>query len=142
MSKPREFDLYAPLINGARRDRWFLFRIADGSFGRKPFDLAGSASNGLAVGLEVKVVNKLPEQWQPFPWNLFSTHQIEWLKLYADQNSYALMALYDYIIANMRIYKLTSSAKIDAAVANIPCLDLIKDRNGSFIGWSDLFGTI
>jgi hypothetical protein len=102
-----ERSLYPELIKGALLDGWALFRIGDGSYGKKPFDIAGASKHPecLAVGIEVKLIGEIPELGA-FPWDhLFSdrTHQLNWLSTYASLGCVAGIAIYEAKKSTMKI---------------------------------------
>lgn len=130
-SKPREAEFYEPLRVGALADGWLVFRISDGSFGKKCFDLAGAAQDGLACGIEVKVVNKFPTNEHDFPWQLFASHQIIWLNSYMKQGSYALCPLFEWKTDTMRVYLITETPPYTYAV-------LTQMKGGAYVGWNSL----
>jgi len=80
---PKESDLYAPLIAGANREGWRLFRIEDGSWGRKVADIAGITSTGRGVLVEVKIGN-----------GPLRANQEAWLKEYEAKGGLGLIARY------------------------------------------------
>ena len=88
-----EATLYNPLVKGALSENWLLFRIADGSYGKKPFDIAGCAPNGRAVAVEVKVVKRF-FFYQPMKWHLFEQHQVGWLTAFSESGGIALPMIY------------------------------------------------
>lgn len=103
-----ETSLYEDIIRGARLEGWLLFRITDGSPGRKPFDISGSAPNGLAVGVEVKVWRKkgLPTK---VPWDQFESQQVHYLVQYAKRKSYAFALIYCDKEQKMLMFRLTEN---------------------------------
>lgn len=104
-----ENKLYLPLTDGGDHENWLLYRIADGSNGKKPFDIGGCDPYGVAVGLEVKVTGERATDvgGHPLPWGLFEIHQRWWLREYARQRALALVGLYYDSTKEMRIYRLT-----------------------------------
>lgn len=130
-ARPHESTLYPDIINGALLDGWALFRISDQAFGKKPFDIAGCAPDGKAVGVEVKVVDGFPNGYEDFPWEQFEPNQINWLKAYKDTKAYALMPLYNWKTEEMRIYRLIEANEI-------PFIEMIKGRYQGYLGWSQL----
>ena len=102
----KEADLYLPIVAGALSERWGLYRIQDGTPGRKPFDIGGTSPLGRAVGLEVKII-RAPIDWNaPIPWNLFAKHQRAWLAAYCRSNALALVGLYDSVGRTLYIFRL------------------------------------
>jgi hypothetical protein len=129
MSEQKERLLYRPLIEGAAMEGWSLFRLEDGSWGKKPFDIAGIAPSGLAVGLEVKAPYHCASD--TIPWRLFSAHQRLWLEEYATQGGIALATIgcEDKVI----VYKLSKELPEAFAV-----YELVKNKFGTFSGWTQL----
>lgn len=123
-----EDELYPPLIDGARIDGWALFRLADGSWGKKPFDIAGIASDGRAVGLEVKVVEKFPVAPEKFPWAVFSEHQKNWLAEYDRLGGLGLIALYNWRLGEVQIYKY--------GLPEMPGVKLARRGKIGYVGWN------
>lgn len=80
-----ERSMYGPIINGLAADGWLAWRIADGSYGKKPFDICGVSPTGLAVGIEAKVCGA---RSACFPERQFEPHQISWLKAYDEKGAY------------------------------------------------------
>ncbi len=88
----KEADAYKRIINGAFRARWALYRIADGSWGRKPFDVGGVDAGGRAVAIEVKY--QRGKRWGGFPpIGLLEPHQLVWLEAVARNGGRAYLAL-------------------------------------------------
>jgi hypothetical protein len=102
----RESDLYLPMVEGAKADAWRLYRIADGSPGRKPFDIGGFAPGGVGVGLEAKIVRSYPAVSSGIPWAAFAPHQRSWLEDAAAIGGLPLVALYSLEDRGLRIYRL------------------------------------
>ncbi len=90
-----ENDAYGPLIRGAFKQRWVLYRIADGSWGKKPFDIGGCDHNGRAVAIEVKAVRGDSWPSRPPPVHLARSHQLAWLEAIATVGGRAYFALAD-----------------------------------------------
>lgn len=91
-------------MRGALKDNWPLFRIPDSPMtGRKSFDIGGSTNEGIAVGLEVKLVVKL-DQWGEFPWKIFEEHQLAWLQAYARIKALGICAIYEGQSGQMTLY--------------------------------------
>ena len=128
--KPLEATLYPALEKGAIADGWPLTRISDGSFGKKCGDFVGVAPNGLGVLLEVKVINKLPANSNFFPWQVFESHQIQWLKAYEKTGAFALAALFEWQTDTMRVYRIQLQPPY-------PHTDLTLGKGG-WVGWSQL----
>ena len=130
-SKPRESEFYEPLRIGALADGWLVFRISDGSFGKKPADIVGCAIDGVGTLIEVKVVSKFPEADNDFPWTLFSAHQVIWLNSYSKQGAYALTPLFNWRTDEMRVYLITERPPYTYAL-------LTQMKGGSWVGWNRL----
>lgn len=107
-----ESDQYGPLWKGANAFGWRLFRIADGSVGKKPADIAGVAPGGRGVLIEVKTIkqttNRLPQGGTArVDWSLYATHQRAWLAQYAEAGALAFVAQYDEQLNEMWLWPLT-----------------------------------
>ncbi len=74
-----EADFYKPLITGANIEGFCLYRIADGGWDKKPFDIGGWGCAGEAVAIEVKLIQAAQDPEKPLPWRLFEPQQIQWL---------------------------------------------------------------
>lgn len=108
----QEADQYGPLWKGANSTGWHLFRIADGSVGKKPADIAGVAPDGRGVLIEVKTIrqtsNRLPQGGVArVDWKLYATHQRAWLARYAEAGALAIVAQYDEQLREMHLWPLT-----------------------------------
>lgn len=130
MSKQLERFYYKGLIEGAATEGWTLFRLEDGSFGKKAFDIAGIAPTGQAVGLEVKALDECSLAF--VPWSHFSTHQRMWLFEYASQGGIALAAvgLEDKVV----VYKLSKETPEE----KFEVYELVKNKFGTFSGWDQI----
>lgn len=93
MTSIKETTLYNSIIKGAELEGWLLFKIVDGSVGKKPFDICGLSHDGRAVAIEVKVCRnlKLPDY---LPEHLFKKHQLAWLREYAKRGAISLALIY------------------------------------------------
>lgn len=131
ISKPKEHTLYDPLIRGGIADGWLLARISDESHGKKPSDIIGCAPNGVGALVEVKVVSDLPDNEHDFPWQLFESHQINWLNAYLRADAYALTPLFKWKTDTMRVYRIQKEPPY-------PWYDLTQRRDGSFVGWNQI----
>lgn len=96
-----ERSLYPSLIEHAKTDAWFLYRIEDAGSNKKPFDIGGFTKDGKAVALEVKITDQKKVNWVDFeinenkpPVNLFSSHQLAWLNKCAGSGGMALFVVY------------------------------------------------
>jgi hypothetical protein len=119
----READLYLPMVEGAKADAWRLYRIADGSPGRKPFDIGGFAPGGVGVGLEAKIVRVWPAASCGVPWAAFASHQRSWLEEAAAIGGLPLVALYSLETRGLRIYRLYRG-EFDVPLKYMPQVDL------------------
>lgn len=72
---------------------WLVFKIVDGSMGKKPFDIAGCDALGFAAGIEVKVYRK-KTPISSIPEDQFEVHQLYWLKKYAQKGASSLAIAY------------------------------------------------
>lgn len=132
-----ERQLYDPLMKGAAKDRWFLLRIADGSPGKKPFDIFGSASNCISVGLEVKLVKHARDS-DPFPYQRFEEHQLAYLRQYAVRGLYSLAGLYDAETHRMKILIMQPRHfNVVSTISDIPSITL-RLENESYRGWDEV----
>lgn len=112
-----ERELYAPIVSGAQRAGWCLFRINDGSVGRKPCDIVGCDGTGRGVMLEAKVVRgNLPTC---IPWSLFEKHQKPWLQAFAQRGAIALVALYSTSTDKLTVVQITRHY-VDQAIHTLP----------------------
>lgn len=95
-----ENDLYNPIITGARSAGFHLYRLYDGTLGKKPFDIGGIAPDGRAVGLEVKYYRhkmntKLHDNGEAvIPWSSFEVQQIAYLKAFARNGGLPIVYIY------------------------------------------------
>lgn len=132
----REANLYAAIVTGANREGWSLFRISDLAPGRKPFDIAGCAPNGLAVGLEVKVTANQPQPDRTFSRSIFQTHQIEWLESYSEAGALALVTIYSTSDSRLVVYRLCGIQPFSAVCKSFPRVVLSLDtRTSHYLGW-------
>ena len=128
----KESDVYSPIIAGMLNDRCLVFKIADGSAGKKPFDVVGIGRlTGKGIGLEIKATNLKPEAIG-VDWSLFQSHQITWLRAYAESDATSLAAIYDKTSRQLLVWRIEH--------ANDRCdrpADLTLSRNdkGIFTGW-------
>ena len=126
----READLYAPIIKGANSEGMFLFRIADGTFGKKPYDIAGFTSSGVAVGIEVKLVRRFPDYDQKIPKSIFSPHQIVWLNNLSARLGLAVVVL-GHHSGQVRAYRLWRPYRWNDASTLWPNFDMISRGEGT-----------
>ena len=105
----QERDIYDMIIKSANAVGWHLFRIADGSVGKKPGDIAGCSVNGIAVLIECKIFNIRPSRAdinRPIL-SVFAPHQLVWAHRYAEANALALLAEYDVSRRELCIFMMT-----------------------------------
>ena len=132
MSEQKERVLYKALLEGSAMEGWSLFRLADGSYGKKPADCAGIAPTGQGVLLEVKYTDK---EHSTIPWNLFSTHQKIWAQEFANQGGIALAAIYSDTTGTMTVFKLRKGYNEQD---ECEVFKLIRNKFGLYSGWDQL----
>lgn len=134
-----EKGLYKPLIRGARIEGWLLFRLSDTSIDKKPFDISGTTSSGVAVGLEVKTIDNALTEHTVFPWSKFEDHQIQWLKAYAEKRAYSLACIQFLGSSNILLFRLSPNHFVKGIlVKEIPSYELKFDNLYRLIGWMKL----
>lgn len=93
-----ENELYNPIINGAKYSGMHLYRLYDGTIGRKPFDIGGITEDGRAVGIEAKFYRrntKLHGNGEAvIPWSSFEVQQRAYLKVFAANGGMAISYIY------------------------------------------------
>jgi hypothetical protein len=129
----RENDLYADVIGGLLREGCAVYKIADGSVGKKPFDIGGCSRDGHAIGLEIKAPNRA--EANGLDWALFEPHQIRWLRAYASFDGVSLAAVYDKKSHVMLVWRLSCG---DDSCKRPPDARL-RSTDGFFSGWTALF---
>ena len=133
-----ERDYYNSLCRGANLEGWALYRIGDGTWGKKPFDISGVSPHGEAVALEVKRVESTHPLTKKLPWHQFAAHQLNWLKVYASRPlSLAIVALACDIDHSVTLFHLHDPEfeNIPAAMLS-PCLLLTTPRG--YVGWEQV----
>lgn len=131
-----EKDLYKRLYQGANSEDWALYRIGDGTWGRKPFDLGGVGPNGEAVALEVKVVGSF-QHLKPLPWQRFAPHQIEWLRTYAVRDqALAIVGIYFETARKLRLYRMRGLRFCEVRAMDHPSHELLL-KDGQYVGWNE-----
>lgn len=112
-----ESDQYGPLWKGANSEGWSLFRIADGSVGKKPTDLAGCAPDGRAVLIEVKLFKEPRSSWAAWSpsWQRYEAHQMAWMRRYAEAHALAIAAEYDAPRREMRLFVIEHAEQVGSA---------------------------
>lgn len=132
-----ETTLYGPLVEGARLEGWKLFKIVDGSFGQKPGDIAGAAPTGRAVLLEVKSPRRRMEPGDVIPTQLFSAHQVHWLRAFAEVGALALVALWQPG-ARMALYRIRQPDDFGRLADYLWIGDLTVTSGLTCEGWNQL----
>jgi hypothetical protein len=138
----RESDHYGRLWRGANAEGWSLFRIADGSAGKKPADIAGCSPTGVAVLVEVKLLREGRPRASPgaqFPhWPAYELHQMAWLRRYAEAGALAIAAEYDEARREMLAYVFAYEARVGASRGEAPfCVRMEPGPGGGpYFGWS------
>jgi len=117
-----ERSLYAPLVKGAMQDGILLWRVSDGGYGKKPFDLCGIGPRGLALGIEVKASDRLVP-----PERLLAEHQLIWLRCYEGFGGIGLCLVYNTSTKTMVAYDYRGNVK------GILCREA-----GLWRGWNEL----
>lgn len=135
-----EADHYGPLWQGANSEGWHLFRIADGSVGKKPADIMGCSPNGFGVIVEVKSGIRRANWRADSPhWPDYAVHQKAWLRLYAEASAISLAAEYDELQREMRIFMITSVDQVHEIVSPTPVYSCILPKiAGIYIGWHQI----
>lgn len=131
-----ESDHYGALWKGANAERWSLFRMADGSVGKKPADIAGCSPEGIGVLIEVKLIkNTRPSVGPSLPhWDMYATHQKAWLRKYAEAHAIAIAAEYDVSRREMRLFPIIDPEQIES-VADPPHSILFRKIDELYIEW-------
>ncbi len=130
-----ERSLYRSLISGANSEGWALYRIGDGTWGKKPCDIGGADPEGNAVCLEVKVV-EVQSQTKPLPWKRFTEHQIDWLDAFSQRrNALALVGIYEERVKSMTIYPFQGRDCMHELALYLPRFELCL-RDGAYLGWN------
>lgn len=136
-----ERELYSRLVDGADAEDWLMYRIADGSSGKKPFDIGGRDHQGNAIALEVKVSSEAVEKVsdRPLPWRQFEMHQRAWLGEFARPHSLSLIGIYYEESKTFSVYRLLRNEPDDLPrstyhVGNLTC------SKGEYRGWKKLKG--
>lgn len=95
----KESDFYKPIIDGAAREGFRLFKIEDAGFNKKPFDITGVAPDGRGVAMEVKYIRgKVDLAWvlplsDPKWFGPEREHQVAWCRQYARQGGLGLVVV-------------------------------------------------
>lgn len=118
----QERDIYDMIIKSANAVGWHLFRIVDGSKGKKPCDVAGVSKSGLGVFLECKLWEKRPVRAdinRPVL-TAYAPHQLVWAHRYAEANALALLAEYDVSRRELCIFMMTQPEHFEKAHSFLP----------------------
>ena len=136
----KEISLYRPLIEGALNEGWALWRVQDGSFGRKPADCAGISPSGVGVLLEVKVYDKVLFPGSRIPNQLLRFNQNAWLAEYARLKAYSLVAIYNDTLNEMWVFRILHPNQLERStlVSELICIELKLDGKGRWVGWNQL----
>lgn len=129
----RESDLYADVVGGLLREKCCVYKIADGSAGKKPFDVGGVTPWGDGIGLEIKAPSRA--EANGLDWTLFEPHQVRWLRAYALSGAVSLAAVYDKKSHVMLVWRLSCG---DDSCKRPPDARL-RRTDGFFRGWTALF---
>jgi hypothetical protein len=135
MEKVREHELYTGIVAGGNAEGFELYRIEDGSAGKKPFDIGGFTRHGRAITIEVKVVDSLPTVVMPV--RQFASHQLTWLQNCAKYGGIAVAILATSKTV-MRAYWLECETSLSLHPSLIRSQELILQRNGMYTGLSKL----
>src|SRR5258708_34230294 len=127
-----ERELQTAIVKGSNKEGFHLFKIIDApNSGKKPFDISGIALNGIGIAMEVKKIEK-PQRY--IPWSLFSAHQINWLRVYAEANAYSIVAIYYEATSQLEFIRVVStrfnSSHIDRFDTHIPRITTSKTADG------------
>jgi Holliday junction resolvase len=127
-----ETDLYSPIVAGMNSEGFAVFKIADGSVGKKPFDVAGVCPDGISVAIEIKIEKQADMgTLTVVPVGLLSGHQSSWLLAYARRGAHAALAVYYTRERQLRVWVLKPGTTVVAVE--------LHRVDGKFIGWADLF---
>lgn len=132
----KEAELYAPIISGMMSEGLRAFKIADGSAGKKPFDICGTIAGGRALGVEVKATDA-PSQGREAigpDWTTFETHQIAWLRSFAKAGALALAVVYSKTDRVMNVWVVRHGNDMCKRDADYQLLR----KDGLFVGWTAL----
>lgn len=132
-----ESDHYGSLWKGANAEGWHLFRIADGSVGKKPADITGCTPDGVGVLLEVKSFVRRASWATDSPhWPAYAIHQKAWLRHYAEACAMPLVAEYDESRREMRVYLITSAGQVEGpAYTGVVHSVVLPKASGVYAGW-------
>lgn len=130
-----EKTLYQQLIKGARTEALILFRIEDGSFGKKPFDICGVCQDGRAIAVEVKEVSSLDLN-KPLPEHIFAEHQLKWLAVYQLSRALPLIVIHIKGGATYMFVYNGTKAKLQRPLREYTG-GVLTRREGMFTGWTE-----
>ena len=125
------------MVRGGLADGWALYRISDGSSGKKPFDIGGCSPQGHAVAIEAKVI-RTGMTPSTIPWCQFESHQVSWLKLYSSINGMALAALYYEHTKSLHVIYLNSPDVFDWPINQLTNFYL-RRQTQLWRGWNQIF---
>lgn len=136
-----ERQLQTMLVKGANFDHWQLFKITDGSVGKKPMDISGFGPMGLAVCCEVKLLNNSLNDRRQLPLSEFSPHQIAWLNRYAEAGAHAIIIIGDLSVKIVRCFTIFASCEKpwnkQMLQGDYSQRDLVYIKNiGGYVNWS------
>lgn len=137
----KERDLYQPIVRGALLEGWALIRLNDGSPGRKPFDLFGCSPEGVAVGLEVKVVPKL-DLHQSINWAIFEVQQRYWLQQFAKMGAISVAAFYQEDLERLVMVRFVNANCMEESPYEwqhvVTFQRLVYEKQPCFTGWDGI----
>ncbi len=110
----------------------------DGSPGQKPADIAGSDPAGRAVLLEVNALRRPLDLYDLIPWELFSAHQMNWLREMASVHALALVALFDETAGRMSLYRIRCPGDFRRPARCLYVGNLETTERMQFRGWRNL----
>jgi hypothetical protein len=89
----KEHESYQIIIKAATKHGYALYRIEDGSYGKKPFDIGGCSPDGKAMAVEVKLVLGTYDDDKILPFGMLAEHQRNWLEAFATRGGIAWFIL-------------------------------------------------
>lgn len=129
-----ESSLYKPIVVGANKENWSLYRIGDSPYGRKPFDIGGADPDGRSVAIEVKIATAF--NGQIFPWDSFEAHQLTWIKRINEVNGIGLLAIYEVSTSKMFLFWPKGDQIGRANLFMIPKCIIKGSTSKEFYGWN------
>jgi len=127
---PLERSLYQGIVDGAAAEGILLIRIADGSLGKKPFDIFGLHFNGRMICIEVKVSRKAITE--NLDYKCLETHQKSYLDICANRGAYCIVLVYDVFMGNIAAYDHVTGKEIAR----------LTKKNQKWTGWLDIIKAI